>query len=245
MILIVLAAIGALVAPTDSTKPDLNKEPGEPEQASADVSKPKPNTPNKPTQKTKRVVKYFAETPTKASKDKLTIGDKKLSGISKVKLVLGADGFAKISIMHSSGVKSINTDQVPLAFAELWDISEDSVKSFYADMAKRDQAKIEASKKRAKAKSEALLAEVGKEPSTSGWDGSVRCVKDYLKKNVKDPSSLKFQDWFKPMLVEVDGKKYWRVKVTYRAKNSFGAVVLETGYAFIRHNQVVDFKTES
>ena len=57
----------------------------------------------------------------------------------------------------------------------------------------------------------------------SDWDGSVAQVKSWLKSNVKDPSSLEFIDW-SPVTETENG---YLVRVKYRAKNSFGAFVVE------------------
>lgn len=61
--------------------------------------------------------------------------------------------------------------------------------------------------------------------SNSAWDGSVSQVKSWLKKNLKDPGSLEFIEWFK-VVKNSDGG--FMVKVKYRAKNSFGGYVVET-----------------
>jgi hypothetical protein len=55
----------------------------------------------------------------------------------------------------------------------------------------------------------------------SAWDGSVYQVKEWLSKNLSDPDSLQFTDWYQ---VQKLGSGY-RVRVRYRAKNSFGGYV--------------------
>ena len=57
----------------------------------------------------------------------------------------------------------------------------------------------------------------------SVWDGSVRQVKKYLKKNLKDPESYESIEWGK---VIYEGDVY-KVRHKYRAKNSFGGYVIE------------------
>ena len=57
----------------------------------------------------------------------------------------------------------------------------------------------------------------------SEWDGSVSQVKSYIKANAKDPKSLKFISW--SPVTETDNG--FLVRVKYRAKNSFGALVVE------------------
>lgn len=58
----------------------------------------------------------------------------------------------------------------------------------------------------------------------SGWDSSVRQVKDYLKENLKDPNSYESIEWSN-VVKQSDGS--FRVRHKYRAKNSFGGYVVE------------------
>lgn len=60
--------------------------------------------------------------------------------------------------------------------------------------------------------------------SNSSWDASVKQVKEYLKKNAKDASSIEYLEW-SSVRREPDGN--FAVRVKYRAKNSFGAFVVE------------------
>lgn len=57
----------------------------------------------------------------------------------------------------------------------------------------------------------------------SEWDGSVAQVKQYLKRNLKDPDSYEGIEWSKVTKV---GNQY-KVRHKYRAKNSFGGYVIE------------------
>lgn len=59
--------------------------------------------------------------------------------------------------------------------------------------------------------------------ANSEFDGSVSQIKSYLKSNAKDPSSLEFISW-SPVVETNNG---FMVRVKYRAKNSFGALVVE------------------
>ncbi len=59
--------------------------------------------------------------------------------------------------------------------------------------------------------------------SNSAWDGSVRQVERFLKDNLKDPKSFEAVQWY-PVQKDADG---FVVRVRYRARNSFGALVLE------------------
>jgi len=57
----------------------------------------------------------------------------------------------------------------------------------------------------------------------SGYNGSVRQVKTWLKANAKDPGSLDFIEW--SPVVKTDRGDFV-VRVKYRAKNSFGGFVI-------------------
>lgn len=57
----------------------------------------------------------------------------------------------------------------------------------------------------------------------SSWDGSVKQVRKYLKKNLKAPDSYKSIEWGKVIHTE----NGYMVRHKYRAKNSFGAYIME------------------
>ncbi len=61
--------------------------------------------------------------------------------------------------------------------------------------------------------------------SNSAWDGSVSQVKEYLRKNLNDAKSVEYVEW-SPVFKFEDGSGF-AVRCKYRAKNSFGAYVLE------------------
>lgn len=73
-----------------------------------------------------------------------------------------------------------------------------------------------------------LLSSCNKKDSSpivenSSYDGSVSQVKDYLNKNLKDPESYESIEWGAVKKTN-DG---YKVSHKYRAKNSFGALVIE------------------
>lgn len=76
----------------------------------------------------------------------------------------------------------------------------------------------------------------------SGWDSSVRQVKDYLKTVLNDPDSLDSINWF-PVFTK-QGEQY-RVRYQYRAKNAFGGYVAADEVFIMNRNgqvtRVVDF----
>ena len=70
-----------------------------------------------------------------------------------------------------------------------------------------------------KPKSKKVLEKV----ANSAWDGSFYQVKNYLKRNLKDPSSFDAIEW-SPVAKRSDGG--YQVRCKYRAKNSFGGYVI-------------------
>lgn len=57
----------------------------------------------------------------------------------------------------------------------------------------------------------------------SSWDGSVAQVKEWMQANLKDPDSVQYIEW-STVQKSYDG---YRVRVKYRAKNSFGGYMVE------------------
>lgn len=84
-----------------------------------------------------------------------------------------------------------------------------------------------------------IVKKIGEKPKNSEWDASVRPVKQYLRKHLKDPGSVKYIEWSPVHLTRVNGSPFWRVRVKYRAKNSFGGYVIEEKLAYIMNGQVV------
>ena len=82
------------------------------------------------------------------------------------------------------------------------------------------------------------IAKFGEPPKNSEWDGSVKCVKDYLESVAKDPDSLKYEKWSQVFSSD-DG---WLVQCDFRAKNSFGAYERYVKWFVIRNGFVVDAK---
>jgi hypothetical protein len=75
----------------------------------------------------------------------------------------------------------------------------------------------------------------GTAPIASGWDGSYNEVERYLKTVMNDPSSLEMDKCSSVFKV----KKGWAVWCSYRGKNGFGGMVLNSNWFIIRQNQVV------
>lgn len=79
------------------------------------------------------------------------------------------------------------------------------------------------------------IAKRGPMPKNSGWDGSIPQVERWVKERLKDPDSYKHSDTSIPV---AEGP-FWRVETSYRAKNSFGALILETHTLWLQQLQVV------
>jgi hypothetical protein len=86
---------------------------------------------------------------------------------------------------------------------------------------------------------EMKVTAIGEKPDQNELDGSVKIVKDYLKSNAKDASSLDFLEWSK---VTESGEK-WIVRCKYKGTNSFGANVTENAWFYIQNSKVIDTKT--
>ena len=79
-------------------------------------------------------------------------------------------------------------------------------------------------KERRERRDQAIIAAGGIEIANSSFDASVSQVKEYLKKNLKDPKSYESIEWSK-----VKEESYgYSVYHKYRAKNSFGGYVIES-----------------
>lgn len=94
-----------------------------------------------------------------------------------------------------------------------------------------------AAEKRAKVEAAAAIKELvrGPRPTNSAWDGSVSSVERAIKANMHDPGSYSHVSTTVPV-AEGD---YWTVVSTFRGKNAFGALVLNTKKFFIQSGVVV------
>ncbi len=61
-------------------------------------------------------------------------------------------------------------------------------------------------------------------PLVSAWDGVASSIKTYLKSNLNDPKSLEIVE--KSYMFKINDN-LWAQRVKYRARNSFGGMVLE------------------
>ncbi|MCE5320650.1 MAG: hypothetical protein LLF93_06070 [Bacteroidales bacterium] len=79
---------------------------------------------------------------------------------------------------------------------------------------------------------------IGDKPEQSEWDGSVKVVKDFIKENANDASSIKFLEWSKVSAFD----KFWIVRCKYKGTNALGGVITENVWFYIQNNQVIKTK---
>lgn len=160
-------------------------------------------------------------------------------GLQLARIALGEEGAAeqylktKLKSLDDNTLKSVTHQKsLPKPLATGFETVDNKLVKIFPELAKAEQKarKTELEKRR-------LQALKGPKPMRSEWDGSVSCVEDFLKKNLKDPDSLKYIEW-SPV---VDGGDKWLIRVKYRAKNSFGGYVIENKLFGIQQNQVVGF----
>lgn len=84
-----------------------------------------------------------------------------------------------------------------------------------------------------------VIDEIGEKPENRPYDNSVWRVKTHLEGNLFDPDSLQFDGWSEVTLTEVRGRKAWKVRALYRAKNRLGGYVREDKWFYIINDTVV------
>jgi len=85
---------------------------------------------------------------------------------------------------------------------------------------------------------ERIPVEIGLKPEKDPKDGSVKIVEEFVKLNVKNPATFKFQEWSE---VSREGA-YWKVRCKYRGISSFNAEVTTNAWFYTQHNKVVHTK---
>lgn len=91
-----------------------------------------------------------------------------------------------------------------------------------------------------------FMAEIfilGPKPTNSAYDGNVAPAQEYLKQTLKDYSSSEYISWTNVTKIYVGKEPYWGTTVKIRAKNSFGAYVINDIGFLIRNNKVVKATT--
>lgn len=81
---------------------------------------------------------------------------------------------------------------------------------------------------------------LGDKPVQSA-NGKVQIVMNWFQEYLHDPYSMKIVRWSKPEKENFAGEPYWVVRVRLRAKNSFGAYILNDYTFFIRRNKIVHY----
>lgn len=79
------------------------------------------------------------------------------------------------------------------------------------------------------------VAQFGKPPTQSGWDGSYLPVSEYLSYVANDPDSIEFIGCTEVNYHD-DG---WLVGCNYRGRNGFGGLIRQSNWFTIRHGSVV------
>lgn len=102
---------------------------------------------------------------------------------------------------------------------------------------KRRTDEAAAADKRSKVEAAAAIKELirGPRPTNSAWDGSVSSVERVVKASMHDPSSYSHVSTTVPV-AEGD---YWTVVSSFRGKNAFGALVINSKKFFIQSGVVV------
>jgi hypothetical protein len=116
-------------------------------------------------------------------------------------------------------------------------IKEARRKADAAAAEKRRQEEEAAEEKQRKEDAAAALkaAVRGPKPTNSAWDGSVPEVERYLKTVLNDPGSY---EHIRSTQAVGEGD-YWVVASSFRAKNGFGALIINTKKFYIQRGQVV------
>jgi hypothetical protein len=66
-------------------------------------------------------------------------------------------------------------------------------------------------------------------------------IREYHRRVLNDPYSVRYGDAYGPLLATCQDKKpCWSIRLNYRAKNAFGAYINQSQVYFIRSGQVVD-----
>ncbi|MBS1793372.1 MAG: zinc ribbon domain-containing protein [Acidobacteria bacterium] len=106
----------------------------------------------------------------------------------------------------------------------------------------KDYKEAQALNKKLIDKSSKIVAErlvLGPKPENSAYDGSVQPAENYLKQTLNDYSSSEYLGWTVVKKVYIGKEPYWGTSVKIRAKNGFGAYVINQIVFLIRNNQVV------
>lgn len=83
-----------------------------------------------------------------------------------------------------------------------------------------------------------IASEIGDKPDDFNGVG-VACAQLWVKQHAHDPSSVSFDSWTRVIAMRYEGRSYWTVRATYRAKNGFGALIRKQTHFYMQHDRVV------
>lgn len=66
-------------------------------------------------------------------------------------------------------------------------------------------------------------------------------LRDVLRNNLRDPDSLEYDGYTKPVPFRKNGQTYWRIVMTYRAKNGFGGMNRGAVYGLYQQRQLKEW----
>ena len=76
----------------------------------------------------------------------------------------------------------------------------------------------------------AVRVVLGPDLKKSSWDGSVRCVDEYLRKTLNDYHD---SEWSPVTKLYVKKEPFWVVRLKIRVRNAFGAKIVKDAFFFI------------
>ena len=106
----------------------------------------------------------------------------------------------------------------------------------YTAKVDQEKARQEAEEAQRRKAYQERVAQFGKPPRQSGWDGSYLAVSEYLRYVANDPDSIEFIGCTE-VNYHSDG---WLVGCNYRGRNGFGGLIRQSNWFTIRHGSVVE-----
>jgi hypothetical protein len=79
---------------------------------------------------------------------------------------------------------------------------------------------------------------LGDRPKATWLDGGIIAIGDIIIRSLNDPKSYKF-DHFAASVGKYNGLTAWKVDYWFRAKNAFGALILDHYYFYMRNGEVI------
>jgi hypothetical protein len=79
---------------------------------------------------------------------------------------------------------------------------------------------------------------LGERPRATWFDGGIKAIGDIMIQSLNDPKSYKFAR-FNATVGKYNGVTAWKVDYWFRAKNAFGALILDHYYFYMRNGEVI------